>query len=601
MKRLFPFLIFLLCVFSLTAQNKQVNMDSTLFVYYQRCERISRTPGILQAADTLFRMAEKLGDKRTQAAALCHKASYFYFCGMDMDSLRYYSEEVKRFARQTGQPKYYYWIWGRYIEGYIIKKQFNLALLELKAMQEEATKENYMPGLISCYKSMRNVYSLKNNVQLAYEYQKKVVELIEQYDIEDFNLSLIYATLAHDMINLNKTEEAKPILEKAYAAVKRPSQELLVTTNDSFYWWRKGNARQVEQLIRKAEALNLPDMGNDLCDIKTYYYWLTGEYSKIVELYESSYDKSRVDQLRFLKVKAEALQMVPGREKEANEQYSLYIQLRDSLERRDAQVSLEEFATIMDVSRLNKENSELELAMSRHKLHTTYVSLIGLGIFILVMCVFTFKLWRLNRRLRHSEFDLRRKNMALTEADKIIVKEKERAENASRMKSAFIQNMSHEIRTPLNSIVGFSQVLVEELRGQEDMKTYASVITENSNNLLKLVGDVLELSTLDTMDKEIKKEAIQFTTRGKITLDCHLSMDAQHIEIVVTDTGIGIPEDKQEWVFERFTKVDEFTQGTGLGLAISRLAAQLLGGQIMIDSDYKEGCRMVFTLPADKV
>lgn len=654
MKRLFPFLIFLLCVFSMTAQNNQFNMDSTLFVYYQRCERISRTPGILQAADTLFRMAEKLGDKRTQAAALCHKASYFYFCGMDMDSLRYYSEEVKRFARQTGQPKYYYWIWGRYIEGYIIKKQFNLALLELKAMQEEATKENYMPGLISCYKSMRNVYSLKNNVQLAYEYQKKVVELIEQYDIEDFNLSLIYATLAHDMINLNTTEEVKPILEKAYAAVKRPSQELLVMKNDAFYWWRKGNARQVEQLIRKAEALNLPDMGNDLCDIKTYYYWLTGEYSKIVELYESSYDKSRVDQLRFLKVKAEALQMVPGREKEANEQYSLYIQLRDSLERRDAQVSLEEFATIMDVSRLNKENSELELAMSRHKLHTTYVSLIGLGIFILVMCVFTFKLWRLNRRLRHSEFDLRRKNMALTEADKIIVKEKERAENASRMKSAFIQNMSHEIRTPLNSIVGFSQVLVEELRGQEDMKTYASVITENSNNLLKLVGDVLELSTLDTMDKEIKKvpvsindlcslalkrvkddlkpevellfdswkneypvcsdskliatvldnlllNAIKFTTRGKITLDCHLSMDAQHIEIVVTDTGIGIPEDKQEWVFERFTKVDEFTQGTGLGLAISRLAAQLLGGQIMIDSDYKEGCRMVFTLPADKV
>ena len=654
MKRLFPFLIFLLCVFSMTAQNNQFNMDSTLFVYYQRCERISRTPGILQAADTLFRMAEKLGDKRTQAAALCHKASYFYFCGMDMDSLRYYSEEVKRFARQTGQPKYYYWIWGRYIEGFIIKKQFNLALLELKAMQEEAIKENYMPGLISCYKSMRNVYSLKNNVQLAYEYQKKVVELIEQYDIEDFNLSLIYATLAHDMINLNKTEEVKPILEKAYAAVKRPSQELLVMKNDAFYWWRKGNARQVEQLIRKAEALNLPDMGNDLCDIKTYYYWLTGEYSKIVELYESSYDKSRVDQLRFLKVKAEALQMVPGREKEANEQYSLYIQLRDSLERRDAQVSLEEFATIMDVSRLNKENSELELAMSRHKLHTTYVSLIGLGIFILVMCVFTFKLWRLNRRLRHSEFDLRRKNMALTEADKIIVKEKERAENASRMKSAFIQNMSHEIRTPLNSIVGFSQVLVEELRGQEDMKTYASVITENSNNLLKLVGDVLELSTLDTMYKEIKKvpvsindlcslalkrvkddlkpevellfdswkneypvcsdskliatvldnlllNAIKFTTRGKITLDCHLSMDAQHIEIVVTDTGIGIPEDKQEWVFERFTKVDEFTQGTGLGLAISRLAAQLLGGQIMIDSDYKEGCRMVFTLPADKV
>ena len=135
-------------------------------------------------------------------------------------------------------------------------------------------------------------------------------------------------------------------------------------------------------------------------------------------------------------------------------------------------------------------------------------------------------------------------------------------------------------------------------RVKDDLKPEVELLFDSWKNEYPVCSDSKLIATV--LDN-LLLNAIKFTTRGKITLDCHLSMDAQHIEIVVTDTGIGIPEDKQEWVFERFTKVDEFTQGTGLGLAISRLAAQLLGGQIMIDSDYKEGCRMVFTLPADKV
>ena len=185
------------------------------------------------------------------------------------------------------------------------------------------------------------------------------------------------------------------------------------------------------------------------------------------------------------------------------------------------------------------------------------------------------------------------------------------------------------------------------------MKMYADIITQNSNDLLKLVGDVIELSSLEAVDKKeeitpvyinalcamaitqtnhklapgvklqfipwkneypilsserriltvlnnLLHNAAKFTSNGSITLECTLSADEQQIEISVTDTGIGIPEDRQEWVFERFAKIDEFSQGFGLGLSISRLAAQHIGGYVTADSTYKDGCRMLFTFPATR-
>ena len=151
-------------------------MDSTLYSYYQKCEKAAKTPQILTMADTLFHMAEKLGDKRTQAAALCHKANYFYYAQESQDSLRKYVKEVQSFAKATKQPKYYYWIWQRYVENYIKRRQFNLALLELEAMQKEALSEDYKLGLISCYKLMALIYNSKNNTSLAFQYQKEALD-----------------------------------------------------------------------------------------------------------------------------------------------------------------------------------------------------------------------------------------------------------------------------------------------------------------------------------------------------------------------------------------------------------------------------------------
>lgn len=238
----------------------------------------------------------------------------------------------------------------------------------------------------------------------------------------------------------------------------------------------------------------------------------------------------------------------------------------------------------------------------------------------------------------------------LKETERMLIQAKEKAEESDRLKSAFLANMSHEIRTPLNSIVGFSQILSSYFSDSDDTKEYAHIIEQNSTNLLQLVNDVLDLSYLDgerdipaqtiaditgvcqtcidqvrfklkpdvqlifTPEREnftmqtnpdrisqilmnLLQNAAKFTREGSITLTYHIREEEKIILFSITDTGIGIPADKQETVFERFTKLDSFVPGTGLGLSISRMIAEKMGGTLIVDSTYTTGCRFILTLP----
>lgn len=227
---------------------------------------------------------------------------------------------------------------------------------------------------------------------------------------------------------------------------------------------------------------------------------------------------------------------------------------------------------------------------------------------------------------------------------------KERAEESDRLKSAFLANMSHEIRTPLNAIVGFSNVLVEGEFSQEEQKEFVSVIQTNSDLLLRLIGDILDISRLETgrlkftyeecevvnlceqvlattsylkkanveylfhpryssyfFETDIQRlqqvlinlvsNANKFTESGSIMLDFWEDERKEFLIFSVSDTGCGIPEEKQQRVFERFEKLNEYAQGTGLGLAICRLTIERLGGKIWIDKEYKQGARFMFSHP----
>ena len=228
-----------------------------------------------------------------------------------------------------------------------------------------------------------------------------------------------------------------------------------------------------------------------------------------------------------------------------------------------------------------------------------------------------------------------------------LVQARIKAEQSDRLKTAFLANMSHEIRTPLNAIVGFSR-LMTIADNAEDEKLYSDIINQNSEILLQLINDILDLAKIEAgtleyirypMDLgelcrnvyEMHKDrvqtgvvlildnkdtgliinedqnrimqvvtnlitnAIKFTFKGEIRFG--FEVRKEYIDFYVKDTGMGISEEKIKMIFERFVKLNTFVQGTGLGLAICRVIVEKLGGEITAESKLNEGSTFRFTIP----
>lgn len=273
---------------------------------------------------------------------------------------------------------------------------------------------------------------------------------------------------------------------------------------------------------------------------------------------------------------------------------------------------------------------------------TTYKQYLYIGsivLFVLVVAfVFITFLYLKNKKLKD--------NLKIRESELITAKIK--AEESDVLKSAFLANMSHEIRTPLNAIMGFSTIICEEETSTEDRVEYGQIIKSNSEMLLTLINDILDISRLESTKMSFVNEqtdiiallreviyttnhkntagieiitetdlssliifidrkrlaqvlinlmtnAYKFTKKGSITIS--LSATDNECTFAVTDTGIGIPPQSQEKVFDRFEKMNNFAQGTGLGLAICRQIVIKFGGKIYVDPTYTTGAKFVFTIP----
>lgn len=641
---------------------EKFDVDSTLYVYYERCKALTKNPVVMRMADTLFLMAGEKKDTRMQAVALSAKMDHFYYSNADKDSLMHYIDVVKDFSRKNNLLKYYYFAWGsRLIKYYVKNARFNIALYEAQQMLKQAEKDNFPNGISYGHNALSGIYQSKHLFKLAVEHKEKEIEVTKQFEGNTYNFSNSYCQLCLLYCQLNRLDKAKAALDEAQKWVNSHKQAFTVWIRSADYYIKIANYPKAWECLQKAKELLETHEENRLIDHYYYftlcdYYRNIGEYDKALALHDSitmAYPARDNNVLSERYRQKATIYSKMGNYQAALDFFKRYVELTDSLNIAQADVAAGEYAALLSVGRLNTEKNELRQKMQEKDLRNKQRVNLGLMALLILGAILFYRERVNNRKLRLSHQELSEKNAELLAFQEELNKAKESAEKASTMKTEFIQNMSHEIRTPLNSIVGFSQVISSMNRDKEEVKEFADIIEQNSNNLLQLVDDVLNIANLDSgmeiptdiivdasavckecaaqveaalkpgvslqleMEREefyfksnpqrlsqilthLLRNANKFSEEGGVLLKWCLDESGRHIRFSVTDHGIGIPADKQEFVFERFTKINAFTQGTGLGLPVNRIYAEKMGGTLRIDPEYTEGCRVVLTLPIEE-
>lgn len=325
--------------------------------------------------------------------------------------------------------------------------------------------------------------------------------------------------------------------------------------------------------------------------------------------------------------------------KEAYETSKEYAVLLDTLRMQELRKKMENLEIEKGANKLVIEKKSLELELQKSKKENyLYISLL-----LLALCAVFYIFFRLGK--------MRSLYQALQKSNEQVLIANQKAQESEEMKTAFIRNMSHEIRTPLNAINGFSELITNDDISMDEKQAFSRIIYENCYHLTSMLNNLLEIAQLDSGNdslplvptrihelclyemQQVKKyqekpeinyvvegdkendmiltnrayfsliishllaNANKFTEKGSITLSYHLDSGANLVTLSVTDTGCGIPQDKQEWIFERFTKTNDFIPGSGLGLYLCRLIVNRLNGKIKTDPSYTKGSRFVITMP----
>lgn len=395
--------------------------------------------------------------------------------------------------------------------------------------------------------------------------------------------------------------------------------------------------------------------------VRAYYLFATKQYQKaipdILKCLDDS-DLSPAHRRQLLRMLRDAADITnnDGLRLQALNEYNVlledYLNKKSDEFFRELQIRYDVDALKVKNANLKLQQQQTELQYNRRIVRFTLPILILALILSSIVIVVYLRSRKLTAQLQQSSSALIRERDILNQAQTELVVAYKRAEEANRAKSEFMHSMSHEVRTPLNSILGFSQLIVkkipEESRGQ--LEHFANLVKINTEYLATLINDILDISSIESNEmsfshthtvsihtlchgalNEIRdrvkqgvelrfdesnpdieittdrvhveqvlvnllSNAAKFTQKGSITLNYHFK-GLNKLVFEVADTGIGIPEGKEEVIFDRFVKLDSFSQGSGLGLYLSRQLALRLGGELYVDKNYHEGALFCFTIP----
>lgn len=604
--------------------------------------------------------------------ALTNLARYYYNLYERRDSILYWGNKIDSIARSRNEyPEALFDAKSYSCQDLLWSHEYELALNEaLNEYRLASELENHY-GLFRCSESLGLIYqSIRRDSDAVVAFQESIDMLNNVNCLEAVKVEAIMRNSAYQSESALRSmpaERTAGILEhykKSIADLADFNQRtgsviaykrdywLLYCFYTDFYL-QKNEPDKARLALDSATVYvgNIVVDGDYVQDTylaaRAHYYKKIGDLPLALTLIDSVLMNKRIpDDLLF---KIDILKE-QGRLNEALTLYDEIFELKSQRNKETFFRQINQLRTLHDLN--NQEKQAHEMTLNNQRMARKQQLLIFFSFVLLILVLLLYILFRYYQRVSRLKNELLAEKRSLLESENRLTSEKEKAEEASRMKSAFVANMSHEIRTPLNAIVGFSGLLVEPSTEVEEREEYSSVIHNNTELLLNLINDVLDLSRMEAGDLKFKLDhyalleccekalysvhprvpkgvvltfnpcpepvilytdilrlqqlltnlltnAIKFTPEGEINLSCEMINEGRQVRIAVTDTGAGIPLDKQADVFKRFEKLDNYKSGAGLGLSICSLIAQRLGGSISIDPAYTGGARFVFIHPCE--
>ena len=528
------------------------------------------------------------------------------------------------------------------IKSQILKGKMGMAIAHSDRMYSKARVLKDVLGMALSLNAIGEIYTAIGREREAGDAYERSLALFEEYGGGETMKKILLVELAEynlRMKDIGAMAKYVRLLNQYSTDSQSELEQTVMSIFNAYYKIHTGALEEADsylEKVRKQQDKLIPGLLEYFLVAEAYYLEQSNALEKALEIYDYFFSLKHAGNnyelyISTMEKKAQLLEKM-GRKEEAFTLYNTIYSYINSKFKANYPKEIDQLCARFEADQLTHQ-----ITQDRNRSLRYYT--IAIGGCALVLALFIFLSWRKIFRLKQSKQKMEEMNR--------------KAENAIRKKNLFLSNMSHEVRTPLNAIVGFSTLMAsEEIEVDEvSRKEYCEIIRINSYQLLKLINDIIDFSDfdednismtikgqdavkicrevietvaasyklqvelrfdtsltslmIDTDDSRLRQvlinllvNATKFTTQGSIVLRLERSIDDADMALFsVTDTGCGIPLEKQKLIFERFEKLNDFVQGTGLGLSICLLILKRLKGKIWIDDKYTKGARFCFLHP----
>ncbi|UVO96080.1 HAMP domain-containing histidine kinase [Bacteroides sp. BFG-257] len=566
--------------------------------------------------------------------------------------MKKYTPIIKDLSLRLHNEAEYYRSWSLLCANIIYSNASEDDMRELDKMYNDALDRKSEVGLAFSLNEIANFYGANKNYAKALPYITQAMQLFEKLKFWD-EYTPLCANYMVILMSMDKKQEAQNVfyhldsladvslntstinMDTARILMIKDMASVVFTEPQDTIVLRK-YLTEMENLYRKSPHVSriyLYSTKKEYATLKGDFDILLAYLDSCAEYYQNSHNMTNLK--RMYNNKASALHQ-SHRYDEAYLMLRKYVSLSDSLYKNDTQKQLNELSTRYNLNKLELEARDLSLKARNIQFFYACTLIVVLVAALIIGIKFYRHKLKNNRLLRKQAQELQQAN--------------EKAQQAQLMKTAFIQNMNHEVRTPLNAIVGFSECLAEIPMSQEETREISATIKKNSDNLLKIISDMISIANIDSGDQRLTYQdipvnkfankllqemkeyiqpkvkfyytpcqtdyilssnedivhqilinllhnALKFTSSGEVELSYEVDNKNNKLYFHVRDTGIGVKSELKEKIFSRFYKVDSFIPGAGLGLSLCRILAERIKARVYLDDTYHDGCLFTFEHP----